>query len=141
VDRTAPELSELTFSSTRESTKKGTTGKNGAPEESQKKEDSADIKIPFVRPWCVEIGATVEYCVNCVRHNKTVLSQSGGLYHVAHSFMRADKTNSVSSLIVDMTYIVTSYVMTRLKMGTRLSKSPPPRSDWPHEDYFVSQPF
>ena len=55
--------------------------------------------------------------------------------------MNADKTNSVSSLIDDVTYSVTPYVMTRLTMGTRLSKSPPPRSDWPHEDNFVSGPL
>jgi hypothetical protein len=54
----------------------------------------------------------------------------------AHSLMNADETNSVSSLIDDVTYSVTPYVMTRLMMGTRQVKAPPPRSDWPHEDYF-----
>jgi hypothetical protein len=55
--------------------------------------------------------------------------------------MNADDTNSVSLLIGDVTYSVTPYVMTRLTMGIPLSKSPPPRSDWPHEDYFVSGPL
>jgi hypothetical protein len=55
--------------------------------------------------------------------------------------MNADETNSVSYLINEVTYSVTPYVMTRLTMGTRLSKSPPPCSGWPHEDYFVSGPL
>jgi hypothetical protein len=53
------------------------------------------------------------------------MSQSGGLDHIAHSHMNADDTNSVSLLIDDVTYSVTPYVMTRLTMGTPLSKSPP----------------
>jgi hypothetical protein len=70
------------------------------------------------------------------------MSQSGGLDHVAHSIMNADETNSVSLLIDDETYSVTPYVMTRLTMGTCLSKIPPrPCSDWPHEDYFVCGPL
>jgi hypothetical protein len=68
------------------------------------------------------------------------MSQSEGLDHVAHSLMNADNTNSASSLIDDVTYSVTPYVMTRLTMGgIPLGKPPPPHSDWPHEDYFVSE--
>jgi hypothetical protein len=55
--------------------------------------------------------------------SSTLMSQSGGLDHVTH----ADDTNSVSSLIGDVTYSVTPYVMTRLTMGIPLSKSPPHR--------------
>jgi hypothetical protein len=74
--------------------------------------------------------------------SSTIMSQSGGLDHVAHSLMNADDTNSVSSLTGDVIYSVTPYVMTRLTMGIPLSKIPtPPRSDWPHEDYFVSGPL
>jgi hypothetical protein len=53
-----------------------------------------------------------------------IMSQSGGLDHVAHSLMNADETNSASSLKDDVTYSFTPYVMTRLTMGTHLSKSP-----------------
>jgi hypothetical protein len=76
-----------------------------------------------------------------VATSSTIMSQSGGLDHVAHSLMNADDTNSVSLLIGDVTYSVTPYVITRLPMGIPLSKSPPPRSGWPHEDYFVSFPI
>jgi hypothetical protein len=55
--------------------------------------------------------------------------------------MNADKTNSVSLLSDDVTYIFTPSVMMRLTVGTHLSKSPPPHSDWPDEDYFVSGPL
>jgi hypothetical protein len=44
--------------------------------------------------------------------SSTIMSQSGGLDHVAHSLMNADDTNSVSSLFNDVTYSVTPYVMT-----------------------------
>jgi hypothetical protein len=47
-----------------------------------------------------------------VRTSSTIMSQSGRLDHVAHSLMNADDTNSVSSLIGDVTYSVTPYVMT-----------------------------
>ena len=47
-----------------------------------------------------------------VRTSSTIMSQSGGLDHVAHFPMNADNTNSVSSLIGDVTYSVTPYVMT-----------------------------
>jgi hypothetical protein len=77
-----------------------------------------------------------------VRTSSTIMSQSGGLNHVPDSLMNADDTNSVSLLIGDVTYSVTPYVMTQLTMGIPLSKSPPPpHSDWPHEDYFVSAPL
>jgi hypothetical protein len=55
--------------------------------------------------------------------SSTIMSQSGGLDHVAHSLMNADDTNRVSSLIGDVS--VTPYVMTRLTMGIPLSKRPP----------------
>jgi hypothetical protein len=81
----------------------------------------------------VKVSTAVESC-ECAFYRM-------GLDHVTHSLMNADETNSISSLIHDVTYSVTPYVMTRLTMGTRLSKSPPLRSDWPHEDYFVCGPL
>jgi hypothetical protein len=45
-----------------------------------------------------------------VRTSSTIMSQSGGLDHVAHSLMNADDTNSVSSLIGDVTYSVSHHM-------------------------------
>jgi hypothetical protein len=63
-----------------------------------------------------------------IRTSSTITSQSGGLDHIAHSLsMNADDTNSISSLMGDLTYSVTPYVMTRLMMRIPLGKSPPYR--------------
>jgi hypothetical protein len=69
----------------------------------------------------VHLGTSLPY----VRTSSTIMSQSGGLDHVAYSLMDADETNNISSLNDDETYSVTPYVMARLTMGTRLSKSHP----------------
>jgi hypothetical protein len=54
-----------------------------------------------------------------------ILESRPGCQNSAHSLVNADETNSISSLIGDMTYSIMLYVMTRLTMGTPLSKSPP----------------
>jgi hypothetical protein len=69
----------------------------------------------------VHLGTSLPY----IRTSSTIMSQSGGLDHVTHSLMNADKTNSVSSLNDEVTYSVTPYVMTGLTMGTCLTKNPP----------------
>jgi hypothetical protein len=54
--------------------------------------------------------------------NLLILPQAHWSYE--DSLLNADETKSVSSLITYLTYSVTPYVLTRLKMGSHLSKTP-----------------
>jgi hypothetical protein len=68
------------------------------------------IRKQFVEGASLVVTVHLGISLPLVRTSSTIMSQSGGLDHVAHSLMNADDTNSVSSLIGDVTYSVSHHM-------------------------------